>query len=162
MTVNAILACDKNWGIGYKNRLPWPRNDYDMKWFKENTYNGIVLMGRKTWESLDCKRLPHRVNCVVTHRIEDVEGMPDLVFNDSIGNIVTTLSKQYPEKKIWIIGGANLYTQAIPYCSNIYLTQFKTSYECDTFIDPSIFDNFRELAKVDKSTECDFSIWGRI
>lgn len=161
MTVNAILACDKNYGIGKDNGLPWPRNEYDMKWFRENTKGHIVLMGRKTWESLDNKKLSGRINCVLTHRVDNIEGDPDYVFSGDINKTIAFLKEKHPDKKIWIIGGANIYAQTIAHCDNIYLTQFKGSYDCDAFVDPVIFQNFIELAKVNKTTDCNFSIWGR-
>ena len=64
--IKAILACDEEWGIGKDGDLPWPHNSADLKWFKDNTVNGIVVMGKSTWDSLPRKPLPKRKNIVVT------------------------------------------------------------------------------------------------
>lgn len=162
MTVNAILACDENWGIGKNNDLPWPRNDYDMKWFKENTFNGVVVMGRKTWQSIGCKPLPGRVNCVVSSDTSTIEGSPDVYIAGLDPNVLIQLRDKYFPQKIWIIGGSMIYKQTIPYCDFVYLTRFNGTYDCDTFIDPSLLSSFVEMASVQKTPECTFSIWRRL
>ena len=67
-----ILACDLNGGIGYKNKLPW-YIPLDLKRFKNLTQNGVVVMGRKTWESLPKKPLPKRVNVVVSKTLQPLD-----------------------------------------------------------------------------------------
>ena len=63
--IRGILAHDKECVIGKDGGLPWPKNSEDLKWFKECTEHSIVVMGRKTWESLPFK-LPNRDTVVVT------------------------------------------------------------------------------------------------
>ena len=138
MTINAILACDANYGIGKDNGLPWPHNEDDMKWFKENTSGHVVVMGRKTWESLDNKKLPNRINCVITHKPDTIQGEPDHIFSGDIAYILRSLEEKYSDLKVWVIGGADLYKQSIHVCDNIYLTKFKkvsgsTKYFCNLF-----------------------------
>ena len=60
-----IAACDNNYGIGYQNKLLF-RIPEDMKNFSNITKNNVVVMGRKTYESMDCKPLPNRINIVIT------------------------------------------------------------------------------------------------
>ena len=64
--IKAILACDDEWGIGKNGDLPWPHNPADLRWFKNNTLNSVVVMGKSTWDSLPRKPLPNRENLIVT------------------------------------------------------------------------------------------------
>lgn len=156
MSINAILAIDNNMGIGYENGLPWPTNKKDMKWFSENTRGHVVLMGRKTWESLGCKKLPQRINVVVTNR--EVEGKPDRVESGEIHEILATLITKYPALKIWIIGGANLYRQALPYCDKLYITHIRGAYKCDTFMYNEDFEDFKNLEYIDEDENLSIQI----
>jgi dihydrofolate reductase len=162
MTLNAILACDDNWGIGRGNDLPWPRNEYDMKWFRENTSNGVVVMGRKTWQSLGNKALPNRINCVVSRDISTIEGSPDVRVAGIDANTLQQIDDRFFPKKVWIIGGGEMYNQTIPLCDFVYLTRFHDSYTCDTFVDKSLMDRFTMMTSFQKTPECTFSIWRRI
>ena len=163
MTVNAILACDENWGIGKNNALPWPKNDYDMKWFKENTDGHIVIMGRKTWESIGSKPLPNRKNIVITRQdLMSNDIKPTATWSGELNACINYLRNTYPELKVWIIGGADIYKQAIPFCDHIYLTKIKGTYECDTFIDQDLLIPFYKLTEKNNTADCAFSIWRRM
>lgn len=162
MTLNAIFACDDNWGIGKGNDLPWPRNEYDMKWFRENTADGVVVMGRKTWQSLGNKPLPKRINCVVSRDISTIEGSPDVRVAGIDSNTLQQIDDRFSPKKIWVIGGGEIYKQTIPFCDFVYMTRFHGSYPCDTFVDKSLMDRFVMMTSVQKTPECTFSIWRRI
>ena len=70
--IKAILACDEDWGIGKDGELPWPHNSADLKWFKEITTGGVVVMGKSTWDSLPFKPLPKRENIIVTRSNQDI------------------------------------------------------------------------------------------
>ena len=160
MTVNAILAVDANFGIGNNNGLPWPHEVEDMKWFRDNTKDSIVIMGRKTWESIGSKPLPKRINIVITS--SSIQGDYDAIYYGDMGKVLQNIQSDYPNIDLWIIGGANIYEQAIPYCKHVYLTQFKKSYECDTVIDKSLMNGFIEVAnRPSYSEKCNFSIWKR-
>lgn len=165
MTVNAILACDTENGIGKNGGLPWPHNPDDMKWFAENTRDGVVVMGRKTWDSLGNERLKNRVNVVLSSNPGLVRGSPDLAYDvgrNDMQKLLQSLEEEYPMKKIWIIGGGDIYRQALPFCTNLYLTKFKQAYGCDTFIDHSLLKPFFRLTGDKTSELCSFSIWSRI
>ena len=69
--IRAILAHDAYWGIGKDGDLPWPKNPDDLKWFKECTEGGVVVMGKTTWDSLPNKPLPKRTLSPVPLDIED-------------------------------------------------------------------------------------------
>lgn len=165
MSVNAILACDDNWGIGRNNELPWPRNDHDMKWFRNNTKGGIVVMGRKTWESIGSEPLPSRVNIVVTTQDlmhVDTAAKPTATWTGGMVDCINYLRATYIDRKIWIIGGANIYRQSVPFCDHVYLTRMEGQYECDAFFDPKLMDGFARVAIDSRIPGCTFSIWSKI
>jgi dihydrofolate reductase len=165
MTINAILACDTQYGIGRNGGLPWPHNPADMKWFADNTRDGVVVMGRKTWDSLGNMRLKGRVNVVLSSDVESVKGNPDIAYSvgpNEMQKLLQNLEMEYPTKKIWIIGGGEIYRQALPFCNNLYLTKFKESYDCDTFINSNQLKVFQQLTSEKQSDECSFSIWSRV
>ena len=151
MIVNAILAHDKNYGIGFKDKLPWPKNEEDMLWFKNNTKNDIVIMGRKTWESLPVKPLPNRLNVIATRTTKKELGDYKKIFSqiNKVENIAEWLGyfeEMFPDKKVWIIGGAEIYEKTIQYCDFIYVTEMNGIYESDKSIDPKLFKNFTEIS----------------
>ena len=159
MAVNAILACDIEHGIGKNGGLPWPHHSEDMKWFRENTEGGIVIMGRKTWESIGCRPLPRRKNIIITN--SKVYGDYDSVYHGDMQKLLQVIQSDHPGVDLWIIGGGNIYEQALPYCDNLYLTMFHNKYDCDTFVDAELFKPFERLVKDIALKECSFSAWSR-
>jgi dihydrofolate reductase len=165
MTVNAIVACDTEHGIGKNGGLPWPYHPEDMKWFRDNTIGDVVVMGRKTWQSIGCMRLPKRVNVILSKYVSSLYGIPDLVYDvgpNEEQSMLQNLQMEHPNRKIWIIGGGNIYKQMLPYCENLYLTKFKESYDCDTFLDPEQLKPFIRLVDSKNTEACSFTIWSRI
>lgn len=121
--INIILCCDENYGIGKDNELLYHFKE-DLIFFKETTNNKTVVMGRKTWESLP-KKLPNRNNIVLTNSL--LKSKPDIIFNN-IEEILTLSLKE----EIWIIGGASIYEQFMPYVSKILITKIYDKRENDT------------------------------
>jgi len=131
-----IVATDANGCIGYNNDLVF-KSKKDLKRFKELTSDNIVVMGSKTYESIGSKPLPNRINVVLSNKL--MEGRGVLVYND-IEYMLEELEENYPDKIIWIIGGANVYKQFIGNYDYIYLTKFHgTADKCDTKIDINDF-----------------------
>jgi dihydrofolate reductase len=165
MTLNAILAHDDRCGIGKNGVLPWPHNSADMKWFRECTNGHVVVMGRKTWESIGSKRLPNRINVVVSNQDfpHTKDGGPDHVLNgDLTSGLKVLLPELYPHLKIWIIGGANIYGQALHLCDNIYVTRFKGDYDCDVIVPMNRhLVGYCEMAKKEQG-DLTFSIWKKL
>lgn len=159
MSVNAILAMDSNMGIGWNNTLPWPHNKKDMKWFRDCTSGHVVVMGRKTWESFGSKKLPTRINVVMTNG--SVEGKPDLVLSGNIEDAIYSLKAIYPGLHIFIIGGANIYRQALPFCDKLYVTRIKGAYRCDTFMYSNDFEGFDVQEYIDADDDLTIQIRGR-
>ena len=132
--IAAILAVAENNSIGLNNKLPWPNIKEDMSWFRYLTENNIVVMGRNTWESIG-KPLKNRKNIVVSSR-GYVEGSDKTLEN--VADIVS-LESEYPGKKIFIIGGAKLYTDTISMVDTIFMTRILKEFPGDTFIDKKDF-----------------------
>lgn len=132
--IRAIFAATEEDGIGYKGSLPWPKNPYDLKWFKDTTNNCCVVMGRKTWDSLPIKPLPNRYNIVVTTADKIDEG-PNIAADwKTVEKIITQFTKD-----VWVIGGANLLKTAIHRCEEIWISRILYNYACDT-----VFSDYKE------------------
>ena len=141
--MKAILACDKNGGMGFNNSMPWPTQPTDLARFKKLTTNTTILMGRKTWESTDMpKPLPNRNNLVVSSQELDV---PDNVLHlKNLNNL--------PRYKVdWCIGGANLITSLLSEFEEIHISKLFKEYECDSFLN---LDLLPTHFKLHKSTLC--------
>lgn len=122
MIVSLIAAMDENRAIGFDNQLPWHLPD-DLKFFKTCTQGGVVVMGRKTFESLGCRPLPNRRNIVLTRQLDWLhEGIE--VAHDWY-QLYNSLMLQGLDK-VWIIGGGEIYATCLEQASELVLTQVKT------------------------------------
>ena len=135
--IRAILACDQEWGIGKDGGLPWPNNSADLKWFRENTTGGVVVMGKATWDSLPdySKPLPNRNNIVVTSSPDDYDGggYHYVKFETAEATLVSMNALQ----NVWIIGGAQLVDGLLHIIDEIWLSRIHGTYDCDTFLPSS-------------------------
>ena len=114
-----IVACDKNGVIGtMANTIPWYLPE-DLARFRILTTDGVVVMGRKTFESLPIGGLKNRINIILTKNYLNYAYSPH-IFTD-IAHIMPIL-QQYSNKKIFIIGGSEIYKLFIQYCKIIHLT----------------------------------------
>jgi dihydrofolate reductase len=123
----AIAAMSLNRVIGRGNQIPW-RLPEDFKWFKRTTTGHVVVMGRKTFESIG-KPLPNRETIIVSRAGYHYPGV----------RTVSSLDQIHPEadrREIFICGGAQIYQQALPRCSDIYLTLVNREVDGDTFFPP--------------------------
>lgn len=129
--IRGIFACDEQWGIGKGGQLPWPHNTEDLKWFKECTNDGVVVMGRNTWESLPRKPLHNRINVIVTtQKLDDSLGSVVV----SIGRLFEILPQMNYNKNIWIIGGAQLAESCLPIIDEFWISRISGVYDCDTYL----------------------------
>ena len=131
MKISLIAAMTQNRVIGKNNDLPWTLPD-DMKFFMKTTTGHHVVMGRKNYDSLPpkFKPLPNRTNIVVT-RQRNFEAPGCKVFH-SLESAIEFLKTQN-DAEAFIIGGAEIYRQALPFVQRMYLTEIKTELEGDTF-----------------------------
>ena len=124
--MNIIVAVDKNWAIGYQNKLLNSIPE-DMKFFRETTTGHVVVMGRKTLESFPNGRpLKNRTNVVITRR-QDYE-VPGAVVVHSVEEALEYL-KRFKSEDIYVIGGASIYEQMLPYCDVAHVTVAADSEE---------------------------------
>lgn len=159
-----IAACDKNFGIGLANLLPW-RLPSELHYFQEVTANSTVIMGRKTWDSLPSKSKPlaTRQNIVIS-RSSDL-ALPEGVLLAS--SLEDALAKS-AQAKIFVIGGAQLYLEAIQSsaCSQVYLTEIDRVFDCDAFFPGEILllsyklDSKSEL-QTENNINFNFNIYSR-
>ena len=122
--------------IGTGNKLPWQLPE-DFKWFKQKTTGHILVMGRRTYQSIG-RPLPNRTTIVLTRSPEPIPG----VSTASDLSQVATVAGPGPARDIFICGGAEVYRQALPSCSDLYLTLVNRVVEGDVFFPPfeELFD----------------------
>jgi dihydrofolate reductase len=126
--IASFFSADQKGGLGNRGSLPWPNHAEDMKWFKETTAGHIVVMGRRTWDDPKMpKPLPDRINAVITNR--HINGVVNIK-----GDLVEGIKKlrsQWPDKNIFIIGGAELIEQTKDLCDFAYIAHRKGAYFTD-------------------------------
>ncbi len=128
MKISLIVAASENNVIGRDNDLPWKLPD-DMKFFVRTTKGHHILMGRKNLESFG-KPLPKRTNIVLTRDKEyELEGAK--IFHELKAAI--QFAEERGEEELMIIGGGEIYKQALPLADRIYLTRIHTEIEGDTY-----------------------------
>jgi dihydrofolate reductase len=134
--IKLILACDLNGVIGNENELPWGKSlPYDLNRFKELTEGHIVVMGRKTFDSIGGKPLPNRENVVLSRKSLVDDHTKNLYHSNDIGAILDQYDYTGGDRDLWIIGGMNVYKQFMPYVQEIYITEVQGVFEGDTGLD---------------------------
>lgn len=147
-----IAACDLDGGIGKDGNIPWHIKE-DMKHFRNITLSpdktNVVIMGRRTWESLDCKPLSGRINIVVSKKLSSHTEMyiydKDAYFVSSLEDALKVAESE--KSNIFVIGGEQLYNEALSdeRCINGYLTIIKNIFGCDTFFPIDLMDNYETI-----------------
>lgn len=134
-----IVAYSRNYGIGIKNKLPWTISN-DLKRFKKLTEHNVVIMGKNTFVSIPdrYKPLPNRINIVLTSNPDQLCFKP---YENTLNLFIITLNKlqavlqQFHEKRIFIIGGKQIYDLFLPQVQIIHATcVYKMFHDCDTYI----------------------------
>ena len=128
MLISIIAAMGRNRAIGYKNTLPW-RLPTDLQRFKQLTLGHHMIMGRKTFESIG-RPLPGRTSIIIT-RQKDFQAEGCLIAHSLDAAI--ELAKSRGEQEAFIIGGAEIYAQALSIADRMYLTLVEAEPEADTF-----------------------------
>lgn len=145
MIISLIAALSNNRVIGKNNDLPWRLPD-DMKYFMQTTKGHCVIMGRKNYDSLPVKfrPLPDRINIVIT-RQKNFEA-PGCHVVHSLEEALNIATLQL-EEEVFIIGGAEIYRQALPLAHCLFLTEINADIEGDTFF--PVFDKakYRERSR---------------
>ena len=130
MIISMIAAMDKNRAIGRGNDLPWHIPE-DFAHFKAKTSGKAIIMGRKTYESIG-RPLPKRLNIVITRDASQIEPRDNVVVVDGLNAAfekATQWSHENKQDEIMVIGGGNIYTQALPLSHRLYLTHIDIAIE---------------------------------
>lgn len=164
MILSLVAAMAKNRTIGNKNRLIWHLPE-DLEFFKTITKNKIMILGRKTFESLP-KVLPNRFHIVIS-KTQNENSHERVHFvstvDESIAKATELIKQGWPEE-VCVVGGAEIYKLFIPLASKIYLTEINKDFEGDTFFpefDKSLFREETLRRSIDGNIGMDFKIYHR-
>lgn len=153
MKIAMITAVAENNAIGIDNKLPWHLPE-DLRYFKTTTMGKPVVMGRKTFDSLRRRPLPGRTNIVMTRDSSwSHEGV------EVVGNLEEAIraashaAKTEGVKELMIIGGEQIYRQALPQTDRLYITRVEQSFEGDAFFPALKKEQWREVDREDLETE---------
>lgn len=128
--MKAIVAVDKNWAIGYQNKL-LVSIPADMRFFKQETTGKVVVMGKRTLESFPGGRpLKNRINICLTRDKNFTD--PDAIIVHSIDEVLEKV-KEYNTDDVYVIGGESIYRQLLPYCSMVHVTKIDYAYQADSY-----------------------------
>ena len=142
MKIKLIAAIDLHFGLGKNGNLLFKIPE-DLRLFKQFTIGNVVLMGRKTFDSIGWKPLPDRINIVISSK-KDFENDEVTTF-DNMETSVEYSKRNFPDKDLYIIGGGQIYKQGIKYADEVILTKYNKLYEyADTYFPVDIMDNFSE------------------
>lgn len=140
--ISIIVAVAKNGVIGDKNALLWHLRE-DMIHFRTTTSGHPVVMGRKTFDSIG-RPLPKRTNVVITRDTNlTIEGCT------VVHSLEEAVALFDPSEEVFIIGGAQIYRQAMPLADRIYLTVIDKPYEGDTSFPKIDYSVWRECNRED-------------
>ena len=129
--ISAIVAVDENWGIGYNGDL-LAHIPEDLKHFQQLTVNHVVIMGRKTWDSLPNKPLKNRLNLVISSQPRGV--LEDMSMRSSLEEAKIRLNHLDDDEEWFIIGGGSIYQEFLSVCDRVYVTKiFKDHENVDTY-----------------------------
>ena len=155
--LNLVVAVCENMGIGIEGRLPW-RLKQDMAFFKKITLETVdkdkknmVVMGRKTWESIPSKFKPlaNRINVVLSTRL--TEAPPGALLAGSLKEALCLAQDDSSVENVLIIGGASVYQEAVQgdWPCRIYLTRIQQEFVCDTFFPQFDTEVFKKIQNPD-------------
>lgn len=142
--ISLIFAMDQNQLIGNNNGLPW-RLPADLRYFKQVTGGKIVIMGRKTFESIG-KPLPNRTNWILTR---DSSFQPE--GGKTFASVEEVLAALPPEEEVFVIGGAEVYARFLPVADRLYITRIDHAFAGDAYFPPIDWSEW-ELFKREEGT----------
>ena len=139
--ISIIVATDQNGLIGDGNRLPW-HLPADLQFFKKNTLNKPIIMGRKTWDSLP-GLLPDRRHIVISrnHDKNKQQGF------DAASSLLDAIEMAKDSEEIMIIGGASIIEQALPLADKIYMTRIHHAFKGDCYLPELDWEQWQETSR---------------
>lgn len=127
--MNCIVNVDNNWGIGLKNKL-LVSIPADLRFFQSKTKGKVVIFGRSTLETFPGGMpLKNRLNIVISRNPN--YSVPDALVAHSVEEAIK-LASDYASEDVFVIGGASVYRQFLPYCDTAYVTRTDYCYDADT------------------------------
>lgn len=147
MEISIIAAVAANGAIGYRGQLLYHITE-DMNRFKQLTWGHTIIMGHNTYKSLPCGALPGRRNIVLSRH---VASLPDCEVYPSLEQALATCCS---EEQVFIIGGAQVYCEAMPLANRLYLTEIKkVPAHADTFF-PELAARFKLVSRQQHDGYC--------
>ena len=134
--MDTIVAVDAKWGIGRDNDMLFSIPD-DMKFFRATTLGAVVISGKNTLFSFPgAKPLPKRRNIIISRTLEENEGYEVVRDIDSLFELL----RDVKDEKIFVIGGAEVYAELLPYCEKAYVTKMHKDFNGAKFF-PNLDEN---------------------
>ena len=132
--IKLIAIVDSDFGVSKNGKIPWSFSD-DLRFFREKTEGGVVVMGKKTYFSIPEPPLKNRINCVLSRSASSIDGAE--IFSD-----IDSVVAKYPD--MWVIGGADIYNQFLEKDLIQYAVIIKVhkSFDADKFINKNLLANF--------------------
>ena len=170
--INIIVALDKNFLIGKNGGIPWDIPE-DLHLFKEKTTNNIIIMGRKTFESIG-RALPNRINIVISKTLKNSPEIKtnlsfeelskkEIIFSsleEGINFSKTFIKKNNLNKDIFIIGGAQIYNECISkkYFDKLCISHINGDFNGDTYFPKIDFKDYKKIIEKDfkEFTYCEY------
>jgi len=143
MLASIVVATDAQNGIGFQNKLPW-HYPTDLQWFKKLTTGGLIIMGRKTYESIG-KPLPMRFNIVLSRSMLTPNQHRDQMYVAQSMAEALHIAHLRKQKEAFIIGGAEVYREGLIFAKKVYQTKIPKTYECDAYF-PALSSDFAETS----------------
>ena len=146
-----IVARSRNHVIGKDNQMPW-KISADLQFFKKVTMGYPIIMGRKTWESIG-RPLPGRRNIVVSRNVNYLALGAELV-----GSLEQALDSLKEFKRVFVIGGQQLFNQAFPLADELFITEIEIQVNGDTYFEIPDPNDWQEIDRVqEKEGEIEFA-----
>lgn len=162
MIASIVVAASRNDVIGHAGDLPWHLPG-DLKRFRRLTAGHPVVMGRRTYQSILTRLghpLPERTSVVVSSSREQAGNEPTVVWASSVESaigIARQIESAATASEFFVIGGACVYRQALPYMDRIYLTRVHSSVEGDSCLPPGWLQDFCLSSQSDQLEEAEYS-----
>ena len=166
MILTLVAAASENNVIGLKNKLVWNLPN-DTRFFKNTTWGMPVIMGRKTFESLENKPLTGRINIVITNHPQSLQPVSPIKTAGSLDDAVQ-IAGTTDAKEAFIVGGGKVYTEVLPRADKIVLTRVHAVVEGDAFFPVFSEKEWRLFSNIDFAADdkhqyaYSFQVWERI
>ena len=139
--ISMIVARSRNHVIGKDNQMPW-KISADLQFFKKVTMGYPIIMGRKTWESIG-RPLPGRRNVVVSRNTNY-----SAIGAELVGSLDQALELLKEFKRVFVIGGQQLFTQAFPRADELFITEIKIQVDGDTYFEIPDPNDWQEAERI--------------